>query len=84
MSDDTEIQTQNKGEFQEGDVVQLKSGGMPMTFRSYHSDGQVFVVYATRDGLVHSMLPAGMLRRAADPGVADAAERNPRGAESAS
>jgi len=54
-------------EFQPGDLVQLKSGGLPMTFRSRRDNGEVYVMYTTDSGLQHAILPIALLKSATDP-----------------
>lgn len=64
MSDaEIEVQTATADRpFAEGDVVQLKSGGPPATFREYTETGQARVMCSTRDGFRYDTLPVGMLR----------------------
>lgn len=64
MTENTNTIEVSDQRFTEGDLVQLKSGGRPMTFRRYQPDGEAYVNYMTGDGLQHAILPAGMLRHA--------------------
>lgn len=62
MSETT--QTNDDQIFQPGDVVQLKSGGPPMTFRNYTAGDMAFCNYMTTAGMQQTLLPAAMLRHA--------------------
>lgn len=65
MSEQSDDAAADPPTFNTDDLVQLKSGGVVMTFRGYTADGQAHVFYSIpSEGVKQSVLPAEMLRAA--------------------